>query len=170
MRITRAEARRIGALVLRPLRTIPPAPPRAAIVGLDKDTLQAWLPGVLRNHANGSHGHWTEVQGYRNRWRDKTVLVIRSMEQRLPWAAGVRKVVTFRGRSWNRMDDDGLAYALKGVRDGLIRAGVLDTDGPSGGHRFVYLSGIDRENPGVAIEVSARLLPARAEKEEGPTS
>lgn len=154
MRITSAEARRLGVGRSSPRRPAATAPPHARLVGLNRDILEVWLPGILRNHSNSSHGHWAAVQGYRNRWRDKTVAVIGGLL--LPWAADLPKVVTFRGRSWGRQDDDGLAVAVKGVRDGLTRAGVIHVDSVLGRHRFVYKPGIDRKNPGVAIEVYPR--------------
>lgn len=41
-------------------------------------------------------------------------------------------------RVWNLFNDDGLRAALKPVRDGLMDARVIHSDGPRSGHGFVY--------------------------------
>jgi hypothetical protein len=64
------------------------------------------------------------------------------------------KRVTLDAGVWNLFDaHDGLPNALKPVVDGLVRAGLLDSDAPAAGHTFVYRQVIDRQYPGVLVRI-----------------
>lgn len=62
------------------------------------------------------------------------------------------KHVTFLGKVFNLLDDDGLANAWKPLRDELVASGVLSGDAPNSGNTSP-MQFIERLDRGVRIRV-----------------
>lgn len=85
-------------------------------------TLPPTLNALLRMHRMERHGVMTRI-------RDATILAVRSAG--VP-ALGRARIALTRYASGNRTpDDDNLRGGCKPVIDGIVRAGVIDDDGPA---------------------------------------
>jgi hypothetical protein len=106
------------------------APPGAIVVT---------LPIRLHNPLNGSHGHWSKKAKERQEHRWFSALTVRSRLSVLgrPLAVGGQFVITLTRISPKPFDDDGLAAACKGIRDGIADALGRD-DGPKSGLTWKY--------------------------------
>jgi hypothetical protein len=121
----------------------------------DAGRLSVFLPGALKNYANG-RVHWRTEAAYRKRWRTAVSLVARSHGWHDQAAPEAPKLVQLMASTFNLFDDDGLRNACKPLVDGLVDAGVLHSDAPQSGHRITYGQRIDRTHRGVQITVEAR--------------
>lgn len=128
--------------------------------------IEFFVPGRLVNPLNGSHGHWSKHRRWAQSWRERTAMALYANRGRspLPWPAATPKRVTFTALVGARWDDDNLRAALKPVRDALRDVGLIQDDGPTTGHRFVYEQErvkFVKANGGVAVSVTL-LPPAEA--------
>jgi hypothetical protein len=114
-------------------------------------TVRIFIPGALRNYANG-RVHWRTEAAYRKRWRLAVGLVARPVG--LAALATEPKHIHLDAQTFNRFDADGLANACKPILDGLVDAGVLHSDGPSSGHLVTYAQAINRKERGVRITIT----------------
>lgn len=116
-----------------------------------------FVSGTLTNPLNGAHGHWATKAKARARWREKTAAMARVTLGRhglRPVATSPKRVLMI-AQTWNAMDTDGLQAAMKPIRDGLVDAGLIGSDGPKSGNVFVYAQRIDRKNRGAWVTVEA---------------
>lgn len=99
----------------------PEFPPEAALPP-EPGVLRVFVPGVLKNVDNGSHGRmWRVGQQYRKTWRQRVANEVRAAMLRQRWtsAPSEPKVIRLVGYVDRLLDRAGLAAALKGVEDGL---------------------------------------------------
>lgn len=130
-----------------------------------KALLDVFVPGKVTNPLNGSHGHWSVRAKWAKDWRTRTrvyaeharsaVATLLDARGKSAEAARRPKRVTFTLHVWRRFDDDALGPCAKPCRDGLVDAGVVDSDGPKAPHQWVYEQRVDRKRPGVRIVVTA---------------
>jgi len=115
--------------------------------------IRLFIPGALRNYANG-RVHWRTEAAYRKRWR----LVVGLEARQRGWATlavpEAPKHVEILAWTFNRFDDDGFRNACKPIVDGLVDAGVLHGDGPASGHQITYRQAIHREDRGVWLTIT----------------
>lgn len=121
-----------------------------------------FIPGKLVNPLNGSHGHWSRSAKYREGWRRSVIdhAVLEHWRETFPLPASDKRI-TFRAHVWNLFDEgDGLPATCKPIRDALgpgkpgkRGAGIIHSDAPDSGHRFVYEQVVDRKHPGVEITI-----------------
>jgi len=126
----------------------------------------AFVPGVIHNPSNGSHGHWSQRHHWARVWRDRTLVAI--LHVRAIGRMGVDgfgpdynprrpKHITLLAQVGKRRFDkhDNLRSALKPVVDGLVRARVIHDDGDGCGHVFEYLQIFNKNaERGVRITVA----------------
>ena len=147
MRITAAELASLQA---------PSSPPSTRLLELAPGELLAiFVRGKLMNPLNQSAWIWQKRKRYVDGWKDRVAkglwLYGRLRFARLP--AGPKRI-SFLALTANTMDDDGLAAALKPVRDELVVCGVIAGDAPKDGNVFTYAQRIDRKARGVEIRVA----------------
>jgi hypothetical protein len=128
--------------------------------------LEVWIPGAIENPNNGALGglgrrgptgrRWNRRARARKFWRTTVQLECARALWRRRVDPTVPKHVTFLARVWNLFDDDGLRAALKGHRDGLRDAGIIDDDSPRHPHVFEYFQAIDRARRGVTLMIKLR--------------
>jgi len=117
------------------------------------------LPGRIRSQSN-ARGHWSQRHRYAKAWRRDTAHLVADYMRVLERNGfdridpKMRKRITFTADVWSLMDDDNLESAIKPIRDGLQDAGVIDSDAPEAGHKFIYRQRIQR---GLAPVVSLRI-------------
>lgn len=139
----------------------PSRKPGGASVNDELQALEFFLPVRLVNTLNARH-HWV-ISARRARQQREAVAAavlakLRTDKVRLRVAAAVPKRIVFHAHVGRAFDTDGLQAALKHIRDGLQDAGLIDTDGPTSGHRFVYtqLTGTPPAARGVTVRVTCR--------------
>jgi hypothetical protein len=118
-------------------------------------TLSFFVPGRLRNFANrGSKKYQTEWR-YRTEWHQNTAAayrIVRPPKGVMP-SPETPKRITFDCRTWNTFDDDGLANAVKPIRDQLKKEGLINDDSPRSRHKFLYSQKISRPKMGCFVTV-----------------
>lgn len=111
-----------------------------SVVGDELERLEVFLPGRLPS-PNDRPAHWAESRRPVRRWRDRAeqavwaALIERRLRVTNPAAP---KRVAFHVTVKRRWDPTNLreSAGIKGIIDGLVRAGVIDGDGPDCGHEF----------------------------------
>jgi hypothetical protein len=118
--------------------------------------MRCFVPGVLTNPMNGSHGHWDKHRRWAKGWREKASLyMLHAWGRRHGVDPKVPKRVTFTAYVGAEWDDDNLRAGLKPTRDALKDMLIVHDDKPSAGHVFEYAQKIERSlaKRGVQIEV-----------------
>ena len=121
--------------------------------------LEVFVPGPLYNPTNGSQGAWRKHARWTQQWRNRTeqrLLLVKLLGDDPRWRAvdpAVPKRVTFLAHTARRWDSDNLCAGIKPIRDGVISAHLIDSDGPDSGHEFVYQQRIKPDERGVLITV-----------------
>ena len=146
-RLTREEAATLGRRAQQPTR----AP---------GELLAVWVSGKLVNPLNASAWGWQKRSRTAKAWKERTALAVYEskdwiLKEWLEWLTKP-KVVHFHASVFNRFDDDGLAAAIKPIRDALIECSIIAGDAVIDGNVFVYSQVIDRARRGVEIRVSLR--------------
>jgi hypothetical protein len=118
--------------------------------------LEFWVPGPITNGLNARE-HWA-ARYRRSRFeREKVRALTLVALQRRTMAPGP-KLIELAAYVGLRFDDDGLVAACKHLRDGLIGAGLIESDAPSAGHTFAYSQtpGTPVERRGVRVTLTTR--------------
>ena len=119
--------------------------------------MTVFLHRPLKNPLNGSWGNHYKHARIARTWRELTAaafLVEWINAGRPPRNPMAPKTVTFTahvGVLWD--SDEGINAACKPIRDGVVDAGWIHSDGPKSGHTFRYGQVLDRKHRGVEIAV-----------------
>lgn len=90
-----------------------------------KYSVEFEIAGLPKNNANGSHGHWSQVQKEAKKWH---TLVDYYVGLKKPETPLKKAKLTLIRRVSKCPDPDGLVISFKYVVDGLVRCGVLEDD------------------------------------------
>ena len=82
------------------------------------------LPPIL---SNGSHRTWQTVAGIKRQWQR---LAINEASRNLPSKPLSKAEAVFIRHSAREPDYDNMVISFKAIRDGLVKAGVLEDDHP----------------------------------------
>jgi hypothetical protein len=118
-----------------------------------------FVPGVLTNPMNGSHGHWDKHRRWAKGWREKASTLMFCAWGRGPHVMPmVPKRVTFLAYVGAEWDDDNLRAAIKPIRDALVDMRVIHDDKPSAGHVFEYAQRVEKVKRARGVEIVVSVL------------
>ena len=114
-----------------------------------------FIEGRLRNPDNLGQFSGKKHLGYRQYWHRRCAPALDAALLETGWryAPTRRKRITLHAQTWNLYDDAGLAVALKPAEDALVRAGILQDDGPESGHVITKTQERNRKERGIWITV-----------------
>jgi hypothetical protein len=119
--------------------------------------ITVFVPGKLRNPLNGSWGGWRKHARLAKEWRARTTGAVYLDDlmhsRRVRPDPTLPATITFTAHVGRRWDDDNIPGAVKPIRDGLVDARVIHSDGLSSGHTFRYAQVVDRERRGVEVQI-----------------
>lgn len=126
----------------------------------NEDTAGLWIPGKLPGMnemigaAKGMKGRGTLYSNMKREWTDRVCMLAKEAGIDKPGPFQGRVIISFRWfEESRRRDIDNVAAAKKFVIDGLVKAGVISSDGWRGVQSFTDSFDVRPERPGVAVTI-----------------
>lgn len=98
-------------------------------------SLEFTIQGLPRIFTNGSHGHWTIKHKARLTWAKLVTQAIGAKKPSAPLRVAQAEFVRV---SSKEPDFDNLVSSFKGVRDSLIKCGIIENDKTSNLPNAIY--------------------------------